>query len=472
VTGDRAAPLNEQHPIGLPPALNHMQKIDKAFLAQSNSFCIRTALWAFVAIGLSLTLGATTGVAQSGDTLSISFPQAEEIFLHKNFQLLAQQFNIRAADGAMRQARLWNNPLLFVETNAYNPTNKKLFGLGETPFKWYDGTALQGQLQVQVNQLFLLAGKRSKLVELAKTNRDIQAKAFDDMMRCLHFELYQAFVALYYDQQSIGILQEEERQLTRLIRIELIALDKGAISGYEVTRLQFELQDIRKSIKEYLDQIAEDENNLKLLLSAEPNVHYRPLWQERPQPAPTLVEQLIDSALFNRPEVELSGLAVNFNRTNIQLQKAYAIPDLNLGANYDRSGNAWYNYSGINMAFTLPLFNRNQGNIKVAQQQFQQSELLQQQTTLRIKQEVIMAFQKLQNSLIQKRSIDPRYEENLKNLSQTATDKYNERIISLLDFLDKIKTARLAQINLYSAYESLALSEEYVNFVTNARVFP
>jgi cobalt-zinc-cadmium efflux system outer membrane protein len=413
----------------------------------------------------------TPASAQPANTTSLTFSQAQEIFLRRNYQLLAQQFNINAAKAAVKQARLWNNPLLFVETNAYNPTNNKTFSLGETPFKWYDGTPLQGQLQVQINQLFLLAGKRSKMVELALTNQSIQETAFTDLMRCLHFELLQAFVALYYDQQSMGILHEEERQLTRLIQIELIALDKGAISEYEVTRLQFELQDIRRSIKDYLDQIADDEKNLKLLLSAEPNTYYRPVWQEQPQPGPALVEQLIDSAMVNRPEMEIASLSVAYNRTNLKLQKAYAIPDLNLGANYDRSGNAWYNYSGINMAFNLPLFNRNQGNIKMVQQQFQQSELLQQQTTLTIKQEVISAYQKFQNSLIQKRSIDPRYEQNLRNLSQTATDKYNERIISLLDFLDKIKTARLAQINLYSANESLALSEAYINFVTNSRVF-
>ncbi|HNP76097.1 MAG TPA: TolC family protein, partial [Cyclobacteriaceae bacterium] len=333
----------------------------------------------------------TPASAQPADTTSLTFSQAQEIFLRRNYQLLAQQFNINAAKAAVKQARLWNNPLLFVETNAYNPTNKKTFSLGETPFKWYDGTPLQGQLQVQINQLFLLAGKRSKMVELALTNQSIQETAFTDLMRCLHFELLQAFVALYYDQQSMGILHEEERQLTRLIQIELIALDKGAISEYEVTRLQFELQDIRRSIKDYLDQIADDEKNLKLLLSAEPNIYYRPVWQEQPQPAPALVEQLIDSAMVNRPEMEIASLSVAYNRTNLKLQKAYAIPDLNLGANYDRSGNAWYNYSGVNMAFTLPLFNRNQGNIKMVQQQFQQSELLQQQTTLTIKQEVISA---------------------------------------------------------------------------------
>lgn len=105
-------------------------------------------------------------------------------------------------------------------------------------------------------------------------------------------------------------------------------------------------------------------------------------------------------------------------------------------------------------------------------QQFQQSQLLQQKTTLSIKQEVITAYQKFQNSVIQKKSIDPRYEQTLRNLSQVATDKYNERVISLLDFLDKIKTARLAQINLYDANESLAISEAYLNFVTNSRVFP
>ena len=411
-------------------------------------------------------------MAQPVDTIALSFREAQELFLKRNYQLLAQQFNIHAAEAAVRQVKLWNNPLIFIETNAYNPTNRRAFSLGDTPFKWYDGTPLQGQIQVQINQLFLLAGKRSKMVELAQTNKAIQEAAFNDLMRCLHFELYQAFVALYFDQQSMGVLKEEERQLTRLIQIELIALDKGAISEYEVTRLQFELQDIRKSIKEYLDQIVEDEKNLKLLLSAEPAVYYRPIWLDITKPEPALVEQLIDSALVNRPEMEIASLSVTYNQTNLKLQRAYAIPDLNMGANYDRSGNAWYNYSGINMAFTLPLFNRNQGNIKMVHQQFQQSQLLQQKTTLSIKQEVITAYQKFQNSVIQKKSIDPRYEQTLRNLSQVATDKYNERVISLLDFLDKIKTARLAQINLYDANESLAISEAYLNFVTNSRVFP
>lgn len=441
---------------------NRIEFNDRILLPLSKS---AACILLFILISLSAS-------GQATDTTAITFREAEALFLRKNYQLLAQQFNIHAAEAAVRQARLWNNPTVFVETNAYNPTNKKTFSLGETPFKWYDGTVLQGQLQVQINQLFLLAGKRSKMVELSRTNQAIQESVFVDLMRCLHFELYQAFIALYYDQQSIGILQEEERQLTRLIRIELIALEKGAISGYEVTRLQFELQDIRKSIKEYLDQVAEDESNLKMLVASDPNVYYRPVVGEPSLPSSAFIEQLIDSAMVNRPEMKISGLGVAYNQTNLRLQKAYAIPDLNLGANYDRSGNAWYNYSGVNVAFNLPLFNRNQGNIKVAQQQVQQSELLQQSTTLRIKQEVVTAYQKLQNSLVQKRSIDPKYEQNLQNLSQTATDKYNERIISLLDFLDKIKTARLAQLNLFSANESLALAKEYVNFVTHSKVFP
>ncbi len=405
------------------------------------------------------------------DTTFITFPQVEEIFISNNYRLLAQRFNITASEGAIQQARLWNNPLLFVETNLYNPTNGKVFSLGETPFKWYDGKPLDGQLQVQLNQLFLLGGKRSKMIHLAQTNHDIQISIFSDLLRALHYELYQSFILLYYDLESIKILKEEERQLVRLIDIELIALNKGAISGYEVTRLQFELQDIRKSIKEQLDQVADDENSLRMLLSSDPFVFYMPSKQEFGSVPSLMITQMIDSALSNRPEMKITQFALDYNLTNISLQKAYSIPDLNLGANYDRSGNAWYNYTGINMAINLPLFNRNQGNIKIAEQQFRQSQILRKQTEFTIKEEVILAYQKLENSLNQKKMIQPEYEGNLQDISQAATENYNKRTISLLDYLDKIKTARNAQLNLFNLNQSLSLSQAFVNFTTNSKIF-
>lgn len=439
----------------LPVSFNHFGLMQRIFRI---SITLISLLFSFVA------------AAQTVDTVIVTFPQVEELFLRNNYRLLAQRFNITASEGAIRQARLWNNPLFFVETSLYDPLNGKFVNFEKTPFQWFDGKPVYGQLQIQLNQLFLLAGKRSKMIHLAQTNREIQVAIFSDLLRALHYELFQSYTLLYYDIESIKILREEERQLVRLIDIELIALNKGAVSGYEVTRLQFELQDIRKSIKEQLDQVADDENALRVLLSSDLFTFYKPQRPTEESEPTMLTNQLLDSALANRPEMRITQFALEYNQTNISLQKAYSVPDLNLGANYDRSGNAYYDYTGINMAINLPLFNRNQGNIKIAEQQYLQSQIQQKQTEFTIKEEVVKAYQKWQNSLNQKKLIQPEYEGNLQDISQAATENYNKRTIGLLDYLDKIKTARNAQLNLFNLQESLSLSREFVNFITNSKI--
>jgi cobalt-zinc-cadmium efflux system outer membrane protein len=417
--------------------------------------------------------------AQQVDTVLVAFPQVETIFLQNNYRLLAQRYSITASEGSIRQAKLWSNPVFFVESNLYNPVNGKFLDYGninkssnpKDNFQWGDGKQINGTLNAQLNQLILTAGKRSKMVHMAENSKDVQVAIFTDLLRSLHYDLYSSFVLLYYDIESTKILREEEAQLVRLIDIELVALSKGAISGYEVTRLQFELQDIRQSIKTQQDEVADDENTLRLTMSADPFIFYKPQLPG-PSPIPVIaVNQLIDSAMTNRPDVKINQYNLDYNRTNVSLQRAYSVPDLTLGATYDRSGNAYYNYTGVNVQFNLPLLNRNQGNIKIAEQQFQQIQLQLKQTDFTVKEEVIRAWQKWQNSLLQKNLIQPQYEQSLQDISQSATEGYNRRTIGLLDYLDKIKTARNAQLNLYLLQQTLFLSQEYINFTTNSKIF-
>lgn len=417
--------------------------------------------------------------AQQVDTVLVAFPQVETIFLQNNYRLLAQRYSITASEGSIRQAKLWSNPVFFVESNLYNPVNGKFLDYGninkssnpKDNFQWGDGKQINGTLNAQLNQLILTAGKRSKMVHMAENSKDVQVAIFTDLLRSLHYDLYSSFILLYYDIESTKILREEEAQLVRLIDIELVALSKGAISGYEVTRLQFELQDIRQSIKTQQDEVADDENTLRLTMSADPFIFYKPQLPG-PSPIPVIaVNQLIDSAMTNRPDVKINQYNLDYNRTNVSLQRAYSVPDLTLGATYDRSGNAYYNYTGVNVQFNLPLLNRNQGNIKIAEQQFQQMQLQLKQTDFTVKEEVIRAWQKWQNSLLQKNLIQPQYEQSLQDISQSATEGYNRRTIGLLDYLDKIKTARNAQLNLYLLQQTLFLSQEYINFTTNSKIF-
>lgn len=62
-----------------------------------------------------LTVSAK-GIAQ--DTLRLTSPQAEKAFIEKNLLLLASGFQIEAAEAQVVQARLWENPTVFIDVNA------------------------------------------------------------------------------------------------------------------------------------------------------------------------------------------------------------------------------------------------------------------------------------------------------------------------------------------------------------------
>src|SRR5271154_2742221 len=143
-----------------------------------------------ISILLILIFSSPVLFAQPTDTLTVTFQKVEEIFLRNNFSLLAQRFNITVSEGAIKQARLWNNPLFFIESNLYNPVNGKFFDYGpinpkggSDKFNWGDGKQVNGTLSIQLNQLLLLAGKRSKMVHLAQDTKDIQVAVFSDMLR-------------------------------------------------------------------------------------------------------------------------------------------------------------------------------------------------------------------------------------------------------------------------------------------------
>jgi cobalt-zinc-cadmium efflux system outer membrane protein len=54
------------------------------------------------------------------------------------------------------------------------------------------------------------------------------------------------------------------------------------------------------------------------------------------------------------------------NNHNLALQKAMAVPDITIGSTYDQHSSYANNYVGLEISLPLPLFNRNQGNIKNA----------------------------------------------------------------------------------------------------------
>ena len=88
------------------------------------------------------------------------------------------------------------------------------------------------------------------------------------------------------------------------------------------------------------------------------------------------------------------------------------------------------------MEFSLPLFNRNQGEIKSAQYQVVQSEILYDQSEIKVRNEVAAAYNRFVNSQKGLKNYDPDLLTRLKELNEGSTLNFQRRNISLLQFID------------------------------------
>src|SRR5580658_811726 len=118
------------------------------------------------AILLCLLLTGYAGRAQSPvrDTLRLTLPQAEKIFLDSNLQLLASRYNVDAQRALILQARLWPNPNISIDQGPIIPIYQPDASPSHSNFFY------QSESAATLSQLILLAGKRNKQIKLAEAN--------------------------------------------------------------------------------------------------------------------------------------------------------------------------------------------------------------------------------------------------------------------------------------------------------------
>jgi outer membrane protein, heavy metal efflux system len=347
------------------------------------------------------------------------------------------------------------------ENVLYNPNKRRLF----------DYSGQNGEVMGQIQQLILTAGKRSKLIRLAEFDKSLQALAFEDLLRVLRLQIYYDYATIYAGLKKVKLLRIEEKGLIHLFEASKARYEQGALSGYELTRIEYELQALRSSIKDQLQEITDTEAELKLFLQMEGRKIILPDSLSLSYSDSFSYQGAIDSAFKNRPDFNASKIQLKYQEENYSLQRALAIPNVTIGSDYDRYGSAFKNYVGVNMAMEIPLLNRNQGNIKIASLQSEVAKAELANTSIQLQQEVSSAYDKLINSYNLYRNINNAYRESLRNILDEAINRYQQRVIGLLDFIDKIRTYENSQINLIDIEVDYFLSKATINYVTNSQFY-
>jgi cobalt-zinc-cadmium efflux system outer membrane protein len=373
---------------------------------------------------------------------------AKERLLKKNFYLLAAYYEVNQAEAQVLQAKLWPNPTVYWNQEAYNKAEKSFL-------------KANNQFETQLTQTISIAGKHTNTVKLARLNLEINKVQFTDVIRSLLFELSN-------DYNNLAALEAKEKLYTevinsyqRLIAASKKELEVGAISVTEDLRIKSEYIAVKAQALDNANQKEQYLSQLRTLLQY-PKDSLLQVAQKIPLFNNNLVlDSLISRSMLARPDLKVSNLYQEYQLQNLKLQRSLGVPDLTIGYDYDKGANYTPNYSGLILQMPLPVFNRNQGAIKGAKYSIKQSQLQRDYLKVNITNQVIAAFKQYKKNFEGLTNYSDEYINSLTQLNKNTNTYFQKRDISLLEFID------YQRIYISTNIALIELRQQFLNSVNN-----
>jgi cobalt-zinc-cadmium efflux system outer membrane protein len=431
---------------------------------QNVKILYKAILYVFVTIILSHSR-AYPGVMEE-DTLKIDILHAEQMFLQNNLQLLAARYNLNASRATIIQAELWNNPNISIGQNIYNRETGKYFDITKT-----------GNTDFQIQQLILLAGKRNKQVKLARINSTIAENSFYDLLRTLKTELRTDLYDLYFLQKSLHFYDEAIPSVNKTVNASEKIFENHSILLSEVLRLKSLLLTLETERLSIITQISTLENDLNTLLVDSTGAHFYYLPQLNVELIDSLsvesisLNQALETAYENRPDIKAAELNLKYEETNLTLQNALAIPDITVGGSYSRQGSYIPDYFALTLSVDLPIFNRNQGNIQVSENNIEADKILLNQARHSVIKDVISAYEKAFETDKLYRNLDKKFTTEYEKLASGMISNYENRNMTIIEFTDFYESYRSSALQSIQIQNNKIDSFENLNFTAGKDLF-
>lgn len=394
---------------------------------------------------------------------TVTLQDCESQFLKNNLFLLASQYNIDASKALTIQARIWDNPSLTAELNAYNPERNQCFDIGK-----------QGQKAFGIEQLIYLGGKKRNEIKLAQTNEKLAELQFNDLLRTLKLQLRKSFFTVYYNKKSLETTDNQLAHIEDLINSYSVQVQKGNIPLRDLVRLQSLYLNFKNERMEVINENIEEEANLKLLLNSTESIVPDISKEEFNKYLVTIpfdLKTFQDEAIANRPDYLAKQKDIESNEINVKWQKSLSIPDITVGANYDQRSGAFNKEANLTLGIPLPLWNKNKGNIKYAQTILEQSKIEKQNFDLQLQTEITSAWNKWDESRKNYVVIKPTVNSDFEAVYNGILTNFQKRNISLLEFTDFMESYNQASIQINELKKKVVLSGEELNSTINKDLF-
>ncbi|MCX6285439.1 MAG: TolC family protein [Bacteroidetes bacterium] len=407
--------------------------------------------------------GGTRPLLIKGDTLIYTLPQFEKQFLDSNLQLLSQKYNITENEAYIKQAKIWDQPVMNFEHVLYNPERKTFFEIGDS-----------SEASAQVQQLIIIGGKRSKLVSMARTTAEIAKYQYFDLMRSLKVQLRSAFYNTYYLIEQIRVYDTGISRLKDIVKGYDQLYPKGLIALKEVVRIKALLLSMESERLDIHARLAENQNTLKVLINDKTTHFILPVPDKEAYsnfyPGRYTLQALADTAAKNRYDLMIYEQKMKYAETDLVYQRLFNIPDPTVSLGWDLNGSFVHNYNYIGLSFNMPFWDRNRGNIFAARSRIAETQADYRNYSVQLYNDLNESYEKLSEIDRVYRSVDAGFSDDFNRIIQKAGESYLKREIGLLEFVDLYESYKESRVQILQLENDRINAIENLNYVVGRNI--
>ena len=142
-----------------------------------------------------------------------------------------------------------------------------------------------------------------------------------------------------------------------------------------------------------------------------------------------------------------------------------------MGGTFDRQGNFIDNYFGLTASVSIPIFNRNQGNIRSARFDIRQSNTQKEFLRNQVQTELQTAYIRFQNSLRLYRETPRGLEDNFDRLIAEVEKNFTNRNISVLEFVDYYESYKESALRLNDLKRAVLAAADELRTVAGTAIW-
>ena len=342
-----------------------------------------------------------------------------------NLTLKTQQFNQAVVESDIISAKLrpnpkLNNQTLFLAKPSSFPSNTDWFNPQNRQVWW------------QLTKVIQTPALRRAKIEYVQQNSILSQKTYKEFERNILQDVALKWLDVWMAKKQLDILQIAKNNTDSLAKINRIRLAKEVITSTDLIRTELLANQYALQLKNN-EQIYKSELiNLKFLLGVDENISLD-FNDDFVFDYTSDLDSLVQKTLLDRTDILASKTNIKVAEANINLQKALATPQPELGFIYNPQNSI--PYLGVYGTIDLPFFSRNQGEIQKSKILKQQAE--QDLKTIQFKLETELSIS-YKNYIVQKQNIQSFEDLLVKSETILSSVKYSylHGGTTIVDFLE------------------------------------